>query len=468
MTWEPVEEQGWWLSTGPVEERVVQHWESLTEYILKFIPSQDDKSSKDAMETIRYQQMKDFLKPANNQKNLTRLHFLIHLCKLNSPFLHVFQSEKPKIHILFQECLRLINSYMNIICQPNKIVADGTTLNQLNFKDSSLLLQLPKCFFGTGAEREMLGLSDEKKEHIRKEFRAALIKTIKYLVSHFPIRNMFLRDLSYLDPDLRESGKFVKGLVRAADYTGRFSDPEQQDLSVQLHAVKALTNVKQYDEKIDQLDLFWMDICEKVEEIIGERPEALLKFIKIVCSLPHSNAFLERGFSDLKRLITGRELLSLESTNAQKKILDFIRLVGGTTKVEVTLQMIEDVKQASLKKEQERKRREREEEQKRAQRKQEERCREKKRKFDEEKKSWEEKHQIKSEAIQVLKEKVDIQSKALTDSLKTAAETQRETTRKAAINAAMEAQKNVDLSRQLLEFAHKEMDKLMGKKTKLN
>ena len=456
-----------WLTTGPVAERVVQHWQSLTEYILTFLPSQDDKCSKDAMETLRYQQMKVFLKPANNQKNLARLHFLIHLCKLNSPFLHVFQSEKPKIHVLYLECIGLINSYMNIICKPNKVVADGTTLSQLNFKDSSLLLQLSSCFFGSGAEKEMLMLEGDKKEHIRHEFRSALIKTIQYLVSHFPIKDRFLRDLSYLDPDMRVSDKFVKCLVRAADHTGRFPDTEQQDLSVQLHAVKTLRNVRQYDEKTDQLDLFWMDICEKVEKVIGQRPESLLKFIKIVCSLPHSNGFLERGFSDLKRLITGRETLSLESTNAQKKILDFIRLSGGTTKVEVTLKMIEDVKQASLKKEQDMKKKEREEEKKRTQRKQEEQFREKKRKFDDEKKAWEEKHQIKVEGIQVLKEKVDMQSKALTDALKTADETKKETTRKAAISAAMEAQKNVNLSRQLLEFAHKEMDKLLGKKPKL-
>ena len=74
----------------------------------------------------------------------------------------------------------------------------------------------------------------------------------------------------------------------------------------------------------------------------------MLKLIKIVIPLPHSNGFLERGFSDLKRLITGRELLSLESTNAQKTVLDFIRLAGGSTKVLVTLEMIEFIKLAHM------------------------------------------------------------------------------------------------------------------------
>ena len=43
------------------------------------------------------------------------------------------------------------------------------------------------------------------------------------------------------------------------------------------------------------------------------------------------------------------------------------------------------------------------------------------------------------------------------NSLETAAEAKKKTTRKAAINAAIEAQKIVDLSRQLLELAHKKI-----------
>ena len=139
---------------------------------------------------------------------------------------------------------------------------------------------------------------------------------------------------------MRVCPEFVKKLLRAADHTGRFAEHELQDLGVQLQVVRTL-ELKQYVEKTDQLDLFWIVIWEKVEGVTGDKPDALVKFIKIVCALPHSNAFLERGFSDLKRVITGRELLSLESTNAQKTIMDFIRLAGGTTKVLVTLEMIE-------------------------------------------------------------------------------------------------------------------------------
>jgi hypothetical protein len=267
---------------------------------------------------------------------------------------------------------------------------------------------------------------------------------------------------------LRVCPEFVKKLLRAADNTGRFAEHELQDLGVQLQVVRTL-ELKQYVEKTDQLDLFWIVIWEKVEGVTGDKPDALVKFIKIVCALPHSNAFLERGFSDLKRVITGRGLLSLESTNAQKTIMDFIRLAGGTTKVLVTLEMIESAKQACLRKELEKRKKEKDEEKQRILKKQEVEQRVKKRKHDEKKKSWEEKYQLKSEAIEVLQEKLAIQSqsKALADSLNAAADAKKDTLRKAGINAALEAQKNVELTRQLLEFAQKEMETLMGKNPKL-
>lgn len=456
-----------WLSTGPVAERLVEHWESLRQYFLTFLPSQTDKASKDAMETVRYQEIVQILKPGRDKKNLARLYFLISLCKLNKPFLLMFQSEKPKIHLLYLECVNLINTYMNIVCEPSIIVKNGMKLAKLNLSDSKMFLPLSQCFFGANAEKEMTKLPKDQVDQLRLEFRTAIVKTIKYLVSHFPLQDQFLVELMYLDPDLRSGPEFVKKLVRAADHTGRFASQELEDLGVQLQAVRSLSDLRPYCEETDHLDVFWIEICDKVEKLIGDKPEALLKFIKIVVPLPHSNGFLERGFSDLKRLITGRELLSLESTSAQKTILDFIRLAGGSTKVTVTLDMIESIKLASVRKEQEKRQKDREEEKRRFQRKVEQQQRERKRKFDEEKQSWDEKHKLKAEAIEVLKEKYEIQNRALTDSLKTAAEAKKESSRKAGVCAAIEAQKYVELTRQLLECAQKDMEKLIGKKPKL-
>lgn len=456
-----------WLSTGPVARRVVEHWQSLVEYFLTFLPSCTDQSTKEALQTDRYREIVAFVKPSDNQKNLARLKFLIYLCELNTPFLLTFQSEKPKIHVLYADCLRLIETYMNIICEPTKIPNSGSKLSQITFKESGLLLPASNCFFGAGAEMELSKLPQEKKEQLRLEFRSAVVKTSKYLISHFPLKNVFLMELSYLDPNLRTETNFVRKLVHAAEFTNRFTGNELEDLGVQLQTVKTLADLPEYVEKTDHLDIFWIKICDKIEQILIQKPEALLKFVKIMCSLPHSNAFLERGFSDLKRIITGRESLSLDSIKAHKTLLDFIRLAGGTENIVVTPEMIEAVKQASLRKEQERRRLEREKEVQRLKSKREEEEMKKKRKLEEEKSSWEEKKKVKAENIQVLKERLDLQSQALRDAMRSAEVATKDSTRRGGLKAAMETQRLIDVTRDLLEFAHKEMEKLMGKKPKI-
>ena len=85
----------------------------------------------------------------------------------------------------------------------------------------------------------------------------------------------------------------------------------------------------------------------------------------------------------------------------------------------------------------------------------------------EEKEAWcwkespEEKHQVKAEVIEVLKEKLNIQTEALTDSLKAASNAKKESLRKAGIEAALGP------TRQLLDCAQQEMEKWIGKKPKL-
>ena len=102
-----------------------------------------------------------------------------------------------------------------------------------------------------------------------------------------------------------------------------------EDLGIQLQAVKSL-NLKEYSES-SHLDRVWMEICDKLEGILEGKADALIKFVKIICSLPHSNSFLERGFSDHKQIVEGRESLFLASTNGIRQSLDFIRLAGGST-----------------------------------------------------------------------------------------------------------------------------------------
>ena len=72
-----------------------------------------------------------------------------------------------------------------------------------------------------------------------------------------------------------------------------------------------------------------------MEAMAGEIPEQFSKFVKIVLSSVHHNAFLECGFNTTKQISTGRETLSLRSVKGQKICIDVIDKFGVTDKVPI-------------------------------------------------------------------------------------------------------------------------------------
>lgn len=455
-----------WLTMGPVAERMVEHWASTTKYFLTYLPSQVDSSSKDACKTDRYRDIVQILKPTQNVKNLARMRLLIHLCRLNRPFLTMFQAEKPMIHRLYFECTQLIKVYMTLVCDVEHIPSNPRNYSKINFKDISVIMPSHKCNFGVRFEEEFVKLSETDQHSLRREARDVVVRTIEYLISHYPLENQLLINLYFMDPDFKGEQVFLKKLLGAAKILNRFSSAELDDLSIQLNTVKTLLNMKPFDEKIDHLDHVWVKIVGQVFKVLGEYPEALEKFVMIVCALPHSQAFLERGFSTLKRLITGRESLAKESTDAQKTILDHIKLAGGSKQVQITPKMIGMMKQAHARREEAQRKKILEETKERGRNRQQEQDRERKRMVEEENQSWESEVKVKKEAIKVLKALLTDQNDALAEALKKATETANDVTRKAALRSAKVAQNNMKQTRGLVEEAEKQLLKVVGKKPK--
>ena len=86
---------------------------------------------------------------------------------------------------------------------------------------------------------------------------------------------------------------------------------------------------------------------------------------------------------------------------------------------------------------------ERDDERQVIQKKNEEEMRHMKRKYEDDKKSWQVKYIIKVEVIEVLQQKLSIQSKSLTDALKIA---KKESMRKAGLGAAQGAQRKFQIT----------------------
>ena len=327
---------------------------------------------------------------------------------------------------------------MGLVCQSDAIPNAGSRFDRFDFDDDDdVLLPLCDCNFGHGLNDEIRLLGTESRKQLRVECRKVVITMVKYLISHLPLKNSFLKDLSYFNPNLRQEASFIPSLMRAAKEVGRFTDQEMTDISSQLNMVKTLQGIPEFSDETHSMDHFIIGVVVKmVKEHLSIEALALRKMIIIFCTIPHSNAFLERGFSDTKRIVEGRETLSEDSLASQKTCLDVIRNSGGVVKIIIESGLIVAVQGAHQNKNLEIIRKNRAHEAAKAKEKREEVARVEKRKFEEENSSWEELKKVKKTKINKLKLTLEGQNAALEKALDDIEKVKNNVKRIAALNTA--------------------------------
>jgi hypothetical protein len=96
-----------------------------------------------------------------------------------------------------------------------------------------------------------------------------------------------------------------------------------------------------------RVDHWWVLVFDLMAEINKERPKELELLVKLCCTLAHGNAFLERGMGLTKRVVDGRSTLSDTSVKAQKVVKQMILRYGGVVKVPITYKLMNYVRGAS-------------------------------------------------------------------------------------------------------------------------
>ena len=403
-----------WLTMGVTVERALKHWKVLKEYFIEFLSKSTEKSHTETQKNDRFKRIVVALKPSASKLTFSRLKLITFLCSKTEYYLRTFQAEKPMIHRLHNENCLLISNMMSSFVKADKIprTCNGKDFKKVNLDDPDTLLSSKRCDFGPGVAAALKDCSEDSKSILKKEFRTVMVEMTKYLVSHLPLENSFLKDLTYTNPQAIGKEHFVSAMMRIANYTKRFSDCELQNLDNQLKCLKLITDVPPFDDSKHSLEIHWLKrILVRVKESSGMEVDELSKLIKIVSVYPNSQAWLERGFNDTKRMADSRQNLSDKSLESNKILLDVIRRAGGPANVVITQDLIgahhaaRHTYRAMLLKEQQEK--EKEEQLKR----QLEQSQIRKRKYEEERGSWDKKVQKIKEEISDLKAKIDVHEK---------------------------------------------------------
>ena len=203
-----------------------------------------------------------------------------------------------------------------------------------------------------------------------------------------------------------------------------------------------------------------------MEDKIGEKPEELMKLIKICCSLSHGQAGVERGFSETKRIVADRPSLNDDGVKGLKTVREAVRNCGGAENVNVNFSMLNFVKKASavkLSEELELKRK-REEEEKAAEEAAEVSKRQKL--IDESKEKWETKKKRIEDDIVQAKATLSSHDGVLTQAMGRAIAAKKVVDKNAALETVKAAKEAIDKVNEELEYLNKKLVSHMSKQVR--
>lgn len=153
-----------------------------------------------------------------------------------------------------------------------------------------------------------------------------------------PLKFTLTKGLSFLSPQvtldssLREERLSIvlQALVENRWLKGIEADQIHRELSEICSNIAVINHLKTFDRKTDRLDTLWL---KDINQSAGTFSANMGKFLRIILSLSHGNAGLERGFSVNKECLV--ENLSEESLVAQRQIHDAVLCSGGVEGIEV-------------------------------------------------------------------------------------------------------------------------------------
>ena len=159
-----------WLLMKQVAVRVVEQWDNLTEYFLKFLTKQKDDTFRKIKKTARYQRI---AKALEDSVTLAYVSFCDFIARDFKMLLLPFQSDRPMIHLLYPEMQSLLQKLkMKFIC-PKYLTEESTslglrTIQVNNEKNHKALIKIDvetkvKCLF---AEPDLL--PSEKENNFKK------------------------------------------------------------------------------------------------------------------------------------------------------------------------------------------------------------------------------------------------------------------------------------------------------------
>lgn len=338
-----------WLENVPVAERMVAILPDL-ELFVKSIP-------KSKTLWTNYKNNENFLflqKTLTNSLILPRLQFFISIGHTFSKFLTHFQTEHPAFPFLGEEMVILIKGILSRFVRSETLdqLLPSQLLN-VDVNDPEIMLPTERINVGIPAKSTLLKtdrhISPMERQKFRLDCRDICRALYKSLSLKNPLKYEFVRNCRCLIPrfileEPEQAEICFENILTYLYDKRRLSASETEKAKVQFHdmvTVTARTHRQQFDdfkEFSDRLDAFFVSLT---------LPNEVFSVMKIIFTLFHGNANIERGFKVNKDTL---------STNMRERTLYSLRFLydslklqmrdGRISSIEITSDMMQSVRQA--------------------------------------------------------------------------------------------------------------------------
>ena len=277
-----------WLSLQMCVSCFLEQWDALE----SFFADAAEKEQLVAAENV-----------ASTLKNpIVKLYFqfLDYVLPMFTKFNRLFQSEYPNLHCLTRELVTLYKSLLS--CYMTNAYIRSRPISKLDPISKDHMVSLTAMSMGhlvasSLPKPDILAMKAEVKgflEHCQLFFIEAAVQ----VKQRFPISDPILSSSTFLDPSAVSSTQCSAILDVVSKFPNIIAPDDLQKLDSEWREL-SFTDLPPYDPKKIHMNRYWGDVAALTDGCGEIKFPTLGYFVKSLLSLPHSNADVERRFSQV-------------------------------------------------------------------------------------------------------------------------------------------------------------------------
>ena len=309
-----------WTEDVPVATRLITIWPSM----LQLVEFYESLCKSKRPKCKSYEQL---VIASKDKLKVCQLHFFVFFAGKLKPFLTFYQSDEPLAPFMFKDLVRVAHDLMALVFKDDttKSIKTLNSFKSVDLNGDALMLKPKQFNIGTGASNELKRLleneqiSPNEAKKFKNECKCFVLECLTNLQNRVPHNTMVLKAISFVDPALicespSIAKKHLKDICLHSSSVNIITTQQSDAIQDQFSTfAQEPARLRLFSKQEHRLDKFYFETLH----VENKYPD-LANFLKLVFSLSHGQAPIERGFSHNKGVL---------ETNMQEKTIVSKRII---------------------------------------------------------------------------------------------------------------------------------------------